>query len=381
MRAATRRAVPARAGGFTLLEMLVAMTLTMLVFAITIPFFRAQTNAVGSGAGRLDALQNARYAQAAIDRELRRAGGVFGQPVIVQAAPFSITFNVDMYARTIADPDAAYYDATLDTLTTESFPVGLAKALPTAAKVYPTATYVDSNGTRSAAETISYFVQPDASSGRSDIYALYRRVNAKDSTLVTSNLWIPADTGYFFRYFRTAASGAVAPIAQAALPLYWDDAGRTIDSIGVVEMRIGGWYHNPRDATDTYRTLYQRTRVGNALSLVLRSCGGAPGAPSGVTATRINNANGDPVQVNVGWTASSDDGAGASDVTAYVVMRRPSPGSTWTPVGNVPARGTGAYTFADYVLKQGTWVYAASAVDCTPGWSARAEQSGSVTIP
>ena len=54
--------------GFTIVEMMVAVTLTLLVFAITIPFFRAQTLAVGAGAGRLDALQNARYAQAAIDR-------------------------------------------------------------------------------------------------------------------------------------------------------------------------------------------------------------------------------------------------------------------------------------------------------------------------
>jgi prepilin-type N-terminal cleavage/methylation domain-containing protein len=369
-------------GGFTLIEMLVAMTLTMLVFAITIPFFRAQTRAVGSGAGRLDALQNARYAQGYIDRELRRAGGVFGQPVIVQAAPFSITFNTDLYARdSVADPNAAYYSAALDTLTTESFQVGLAKALPRAGKVYPTATYSDSNGTRSPAETISFFLIADASSGRSDIYSLYRRVNAKDSTLVTTNLWIPADTGYFFRYYRMADSGAISLIPQASLPLYWDDATRTIDSIGVVEMRIAGWYYNPRDATDTYRTVYQRTRIGNALQLTPRSCGAAPTAPSGVTGTRINNSYGDPVQVTIAWTASTDDGAGAADVQSYVVMRRPSAGTTWTSVGNVPARSSGSYSFADYSLRQGTWVYGVAAVDCGPQWSSTTAQTGTVTIP
>ena len=72
--------------GFTLIEMMMAILLTMLVFAITIPFFRQQTMAVDNSAGRLDALQNARYAQSYIDRELRLAGGITGQPIIVQAA-------------------------------------------------------------------------------------------------------------------------------------------------------------------------------------------------------------------------------------------------------------------------------------------------------
>lgn len=361
---------------------MIAVTLTLLVFAITIPFFRAQTRAVASGAGRLDALQNARYAQNAIDKELRRAGGVFGQPVIVQASPYAITFNVDLNAQSwTADPDAAYTNALLDTLTTESFQVSAIRALPLVSKTYPTATYTDSNATRSAAETISFFLVADASSSGSNIYALYRRVNAKDSTLVTTNLWVPTDTGYFFRYYRVAPGDSISMIAQNTLPLYWDDATRTIDSIGVVEMRIAGWYRNPRDSTDTYRTVYQRTRIANSLRLTPRSCGAAPTAPTGVTATRATNAAGDPISVAVAWTASTDDGAGSSDVQSYVVMRRPSAGATWTSVGNYPARSAGTYTFTDYALKQGTWVYGVAALDCGPTWSTTAEQSGTVTIP
>ena len=44
-----------------------------------------------------------------------------------------------------------------------------------------------------------------------------------DSSLVTTNLWIPADTGYFFRYYKVRDTVPVA-IANNALPLYWDDA-------------------------------------------------------------------------------------------------------------------------------------------------------------
>jgi hypothetical protein len=363
--------------------MLVAMTLTMLVFAITIPFFRAQARAVGAGAGRLEALNNARYAAGRVERELRLAGGVSGQPIIVQAAPLAITFNVNLYgADTTTDPNAAYYDSSLDTLTTESFQVASALALPTSSsKNYPTATYTDSNGTRSRAETISYFLLADASSGRSDIYTLYRRVNAKDSTLVASNLWIPADTGYFFKYHRVAASGTVSEIANASLPLYWDDATRTIDSIGVVEIRAAGWHYSARDNEHIFRTVYSKTTVSNVGLLAARTCGAAPAAPTGVTATVTNNSGGSPVKVAIAWTASTDDAAGSSDVKAYFVARRASAGSTWYSVGNLPARGTGSYTFEDFSLAPGTWVYGVKSMDCGPTWSSVAEQSGTVIIP
>jgi prepilin-type N-terminal cleavage/methylation domain-containing protein len=366
--------------GFTLIEMLVAMTLTMLVFAITIPFFRAQAAAVGSGAGRLTALQNARYAQGIIDRELRGAGGVFGQPVIVQAAPMSITFNRNLYAQSTADPNAAFVSAALDTLTTESFQVGLARTLPTSGKTYPTATYTDSNGVRSRSETISFFLVADASSGRNDIYALYRRVNGKDSTFVATNLWIPADTGYFFRYYRAAASGEPTVIASGSLPLYWDDATRTIDSIAAVEMRVSGWHYVARDNEHVFRTIYDKSPITNMGLLTTRTCGAAPAAPTGVTATPTNNSVGSPVYVTVSWTASTDDGAGASDVRSYVVARRASAGSTWFPVGNLPARGA-SLSFVDYNLTPGTWVYGVRSTDCSPSWSSAAEQAGTIVIP
>ena len=57
--------------------------------------------AFGNIAGRDDAAQNARYGVSMIDRELRVAGvGVVDpKPLIVQAAPYAITFNVDLITR------------------------------------------------------------------------------------------------------------------------------------------------------------------------------------------------------------------------------------------------------------------------------------------
>ena len=134
--------------GFTLIEMMMAVLLTMLVFGMTIPFFRMQTNAVDVGAGRLDALQNARFAQAAIDRELRIAGGITGQPIIVQADNFSVSFNVNLVTRLNGntDADATYYNPNADSLSTEGWLVTRAKALPLVTKTYPVANYTDANG-------------------------------------------------------------------------------------------------------------------------------------------------------------------------------------------------------------------------------------------
>ena len=53
---------------FTLPEMLIATILMLFVFAMVVPFMRMQTRQIGTGAGRLDALQNARFSQNAIDR-------------------------------------------------------------------------------------------------------------------------------------------------------------------------------------------------------------------------------------------------------------------------------------------------------------------------
>jgi Tfp pilus assembly protein PilW len=169
MPAIARRGLHGRIGrpGFSLVEMLVAITLTLAVFAITLPFVRAQSRALGANAGRLDAEQVARYAQRAIDGDLRlaTADGI-GQPVIVQAAPMAISFNVNLIAPDTTDPNALTIEAGAATTLTESWRLSGAAALPLVAKVYPTVDYSTAAGTISRNETVSYFLRPDTVSGR-----------------------------------------------------------------------------------------------------------------------------------------------------------------------------------------------------------------------
>jgi type II secretory pathway pseudopilin PulG len=395
MRHITRRT--AGRAGFTLIEMMMAVLLTMMVFAITIPFFRSQTTALDGGAGRLDAAQNAHFAQSAIDRELRLAGGVTGQPIIVQAAPFSITFNVDLVTTQTNDPDATYYNPNADTLAVESWLPARAKALPTSAVTYPTAEYYDGNGFQSHAETISYFLYLDASSGRNDLYTLFRRVNDRDSTVVAHNMWIPTDTNYFFQYSRTDSSGNIINIPRASLPIYWNTTGDWADSIRFVQMRIAGLYRDVRKAKDITRTIYHSTRLLNAGMLKQATCGAAPLAPGTVTATQMDaGSSSNPLilpgpwttadtlplaEVQVVYLASPEEAGGAKDVASYVIQRTIHGTTNWQVLGNLVANGSASYTWNDYTFQTGVWDYGVVAVDCTPLYSPVKVSTGSVTNP
>ena len=365
---------PANRSGFTLIEMMMAVLLTMLVFAITIPFFRVQTNALDGGAGRLDALQNARYAQSAIDRELRLAGGITGQPIIVQADKFAITFNVDLVTTSKNDPDATYYNPNADSLAVESWQVSRAKALPRSAVVYPTQSYFDGGGFRSHAETISYFLYPDSSSGRNDLYTLFRRVNDRDSTVIAHNMWIPVDTNYFFKYSRTDSSGAIVSIPQASLPIYWNTAGGWADSVRLVQMRIAGLYRDVKKATDITKTIYHSMRLINAGMLKQNICGVPPQPATSVIATQLDPSGlpwvfGPISEVQVGWNASPEETSSEKDVASYVIERTVQGTTNWDVLGNVVAHGVASYTFDDFTFLSGNWTYGVVAVDCTPGYS------------
>jgi type II secretory pathway pseudopilin PulG len=371
--------------GFTLIEMMMAVLLTMLVFAITIPFFRNQTMALDGGAGRLDASQNAHYAQSAIDREIRLAGGATGQPIIVQAAPFAVTFNVDLVTTQTNDPDATYYNPQADSLSVESWLPARAKALPTSAVVYPTVEYFDGNGFQSHAETISYFLYLDASSGRNDLYTLFRRVNDRDSTVVAHNMWIPVDTNYFFQYSRTDSVGNIVSIPQASLPIYWNTAGDWADSVRVVQMRIAGLYRDVRKAKDITRTIYHSTRLLNAGMLKQVTCGAAPLPPGTVTATQLDTlgnpwVSGPIAEVRVVFLASPEEAGGAKDVASYVIERALQGTTNWQVLGNMVAYGQASYTYNDFTFQTGAWVYGVVAVDCSPSYSP-VSQSAAVTNP
>ncbi|MCX5760740.1 MAG: hypothetical protein NTW72_04420 [Gemmatimonadetes bacterium] len=242
-------------------------------------------------------------------------------------------------------PAAVYYNPDADSLGTEGWMSSRAKALPTVSTVYPTVNYRDAGGILSSAETISFFVRADATTSRTDDYVMYRRVNDRDSTVIARNLIVPVDTAYFFKYWRTAASGALTAITAAQLPIYWNTAGGWADSIRTIDMRVSSLYREARTQRDVLRTVYSSTRL-----------------------------------LNAGWTKSLEETAGERDVSLYVVAKHLLASSEWVELRNVPANNSATYSWDDFDFSSGTWVYGVYAQDCNPSNSSYT-LSGNVVVP
>lgn len=371
--------MPRRRAGVTLIELLLSMVIMLVVMGAAVSFFRVQARAAETGAGRLEALQSLRAVQSGIDRELRLAGGITGQPLVVFAGPTAIAFNVDLVTRTSGDHGAVYYNPDADSLAAGAWDPSRALFLPGTTRAYPSANYVDEGGNRSTAETIAYFLWPDASAARGDAYTLFRRVNDRDSTIVARHLIVPSDSA-FFRYWRTDASGALTAVPSASLPLYWDNAAGLTDSLRVVDLRISTWYRDGRANRDVIRTMTSSVKLLNAGLLRQTTCGAAPLPARTPTATLITDAGGAPVSVHVEWSNSLEEGAGERDVTLYFLQRRPSTGGDWVILANQPATGASGYTFDDQPPVSGTWQYAVVAQDCSPSNSTPA-LTASVVVP
>lgn len=365
-----------RRAGFTILEIIVAMALTLAVFAITLPFVRAQTRALGSSAGRLDADQLARYAQRAIDHDLRLASAVTGQPLIVQAGPMAISFNANLLASDTTDPGAADLQSGGATTLTESWRLSDAAALPRGGRTYPTQDYFDGDGGVSRNETVSYFLWPDTITGRSDIYVLYRRVNARDSVQVVRALHVPQDSA-FFAYYRPIA-GTLTRVAASRLPLYWDSTA--VDSIRSVGVRAAGYFRDRTTGQETIRTVSWSVSLPNAAVRVVPACGTAPDAPQNLNVTKQTSSG--VYRLELTWDDSPDDASGAGDVRYYVVERRlNATGQPWVTLATITASASTSYEW-HHVQPEGNgeYEYAVRAVDCAAQTSTRATD-GTVTLP
>lgn len=226
-------------------------------------------------------------------------------------------------------------------------------------------------------ETISYFLHPDTVSGRSDIYVLYRRVNARDSTLVVRGIHVPADSA-FFTYFVSDAD-TLLPLATSALPLFWDStAAPNVRAVGI---RAGGFFRNAADGEDVIRTVRWRTVFTNATAAVA-GCGDAPASPTGVGHNKQSSTGSASYHVRVTWSRSGDDGTGDDDVTHYIVWIRFNTNPvTWQRVATVPARDVASYRYDHYQPSLvGQVRYGVSAVDCGGTESSKASHTSNLSL-
>ena len=365
-----------RARGFTVVEIVVAMTLTLAVFAITLPFIKAQTNALSVSAGRMDADQLARYAQRAIDSDLRRTTADAGQPLLVYAGPLGIAFTANLLASDTLDPGASELDAGAATSLTDSWRLSDAAALPLTSRNFPAQDYLGADGAISKNETISYYLTSDTITGRNDIYVLYRRVNARTAVEIVRGLQIPTDSA-FFSYERPVG-GVSTRIAASRLPLYWDSVA--VDSVRSVGLRVAGYFRDKATGAVTIRTVRWTSSLSNAAARTAGTCGAAPTAPlSPVTAKAYTSPA--RMRVRVMWSPSTDDGGGAGDVRAYIVDRRRTGATTWQSLASVAASRASSYEWQHAIpLDTGAFQYSIRAIDCGGTASSRATATA-LTLP
>jgi prepilin-type N-terminal cleavage/methylation domain-containing protein len=374
---------------FTILELLVSMTILLVVISVAVRTFRRTSVLLASQGGRLEASENARFAVTNLDRELRMAGvGVVDvQPILVEASNTAIAFNVDLISRVNGDVGSVYVDTSADTSAVSAMRSVNKVTLPGLAVSYPDSTYMRSAGVIGGAETIFYYLVRDSASSHTNEYILYRRVNATTPSVVARGvIFNPNDT--LFQYFTSDTLGNLSAVTNAQLPLYHKamvhgsaaDTGKyaRIDSIRMVTVRLSTVYHDPKTG-DVTRRLQTTIRILNA-GLINRTTCGDP--PLGVSVTATPSALGAPSPyVTVQWGASTDETGGEKDVERYALYRRPdSVAAFGEPFSSIPA-GSATYSFTDNnVLSGDHWIYGVSAQDCTPANSPIAT-TGTIIVP
>jgi Tfp pilus assembly protein PilW len=379
---------PRQRVGFSLVEVVVSMTILFIVLTVSTGLLRSQNALVAGQMSREDAEQNARFATTTIERELRMAGAgvVDGQPTLVVAGSTSVVFNADLVSRTMGDVGSVDVDTSVDESAASVFQKVNSYVLPGTAFAYPETTYTNGAGVPSSAETISYYLAADSSTGAGE-YALYRRVNAAPPEVMARGiLHTAADT--LFQYFTSDTLGNVTPVAATKLPLVHTvaidgataDTGKValVDSIVAVRLKFRVNVHDRHGGTTT-REAAVMIRILNAGMPHATTCGDPP---LGITPTAVASDPADSVpHATITWPASLDEAAGEKSVERYMLFRRPSSATAFTEsFASVPA-GLTTYSYVDANVQSGdSWVYGVAAQDCTPTNSAIGV-TGAVIIP
>lgn len=365
-----RASAPRARAGFTLVELLVATTLSLVVIAAAVPFFRAQLRALGGDSARFEAVQTGRFASDAMDRDLRAIGLNLAdnQPPLVEAHPLAITFNSDLVTLDSTDENALAYDPSTDSLSSFTLPNTRQVTLPLVTRLYPDSTYTVA-GAQGRAETVSYWAAADSTASVPGRYVLWRRVNDRPRTVVARNIALATGQA-IFHFYTIDTTGALVEIPSSRLPLLHtaavhgavSDTGMSaaIDSIRVIRMFVP--VAEPRGVVhgDTIQVVDHRTRLGNAM---LSATGGGCGmAPAGASLTAQSQQGG---QVTLTWSPSADDSGGQRNVERYVIYRRANNISVFgEPYASVAA-GASSYTYVDRGVVSGqNWVYGLVAQNC-----------------
>lgn len=386
---------PRARGGFTLPEVVIAVTMLLFTMGTAVVFFRSQTRAFDRGSEQVDLLQQVRFALGHAERLLGAtgAGTVPEQPMLVFGSDSIVAFNGDWVdtARTGLRWAAAYNPSVPGTA------VGAWDAAATGniagtTVVYPPRTFLSASGTPSPAETYTLAFEPDTTTPRGDDLVLVQRVNAGAPEVIARNV-LPYPGRPFFQFLlarRILAGGAAAAdtllaAGSSELPLVRRlltpgmtpaDTARAVRPDSVRAVRISLAVTNGLAGAD------ERRRLASTIVLLPNNgdpvpvpCGAAPVAP-GYLAIGVDTAGSG--RFNVTWPASPDQAGGEGDVRSYSVLARPDTAAAW----GGPVLTVRRDTTATYRVQVGGFVPGRAyrlgvvATDCTPAASAVTTATG-----
>lgn len=378
----------------TLIEMVISLLIYGIVVAGALGFAATQNTALHKGLDIMRSLQNARYALRAMETDLITLGTNLpgAQPALVAAGRDVIVFNADYASNVANDVFAAYIDP--------DAPAGQVTAmspritLPNTSFQYPDSLYKTTAGTRSPGETLMFYFQADASTARTDDYALYRRVNSGTVELLARDLLPAAGGTPFFRYFRrrdfVSAASIIDSISDAALPIWHKapihlslaDTGSSALTDSIRAVRVSFRASNGLVGADERLVSVSRViTFPNAGLGTFSTCGDEPQLGTGINAAVVAVGTGD-YHVLLTWSPATDEAGGEGDVARYVIYRQQVGGSSdWgDPYLSIPA-GQASYEYTDEGVASGElYKYALAAQDCTPKLSGLTT-SATVVIP
>lgn len=382
-------------GGFTLPEVVIAVTMLLFTMGTAVVFFRSQTRAFDRGSEQVDLLQQARFAIGHAERLLGAtgAGTVPEQPMLVFGSDSIVAFNADWVdtART-GFRWAAAFNPSVPAAAVTAWDATATGTIAGTTVVYPPRTFLAGSGAPSPAETYTLRFEPDTTTARGDDLILVQRVNAGAPEIIARNL-LPYPGRPFLQYLiarRVSSGGAPAAdtlltAGSAELPLVRRllapgmtaaDTARAVRPDSVRAIRLSLAVTNGLSGADERRLLASTVvLLPNNGDPVPVPCGAAPAAP-GYLAVGVDTAGSG--RFNLTWPASADQGGGEGDVRSYSVLARRDTAATW----DGPILTVRRDTTATYRVQVGGFVPGRAyrlgvvATDCTPAGSAVTSATG-----
>lgn len=386
------RAGDAGRGGFSLVELLIAMTVLTVVMGAALGVLRSESDALREGVDRLEVTQNLRFGANAVEKDLKTTGAHVpdDQPRLVYADEDVVAFNADFATNVAGEKNAVYYDPDAPDAEVRALVEDRKITIPNGTFEYPERDYESGPGTNSPAETLIFFFTPDSSTDRDDDWALYRQVNDREPELVSRHLLRAEGSQPFLEYHKLVDpeddDPRIETVAPGDLPLAHpapthgsgaDDAA--IDSVRAVRLRMAATNGKTGDEEEV-RSVTRMIRIPNMGIERKRVCGADP-VPVSVSATPQVKKGQSTILVE--WDASADQESGDEDIVRYMIWKRKASASDWgPPLVAVPmGKDQLAYSYRDsQVTPKEDYAYAVAAQDCTPALSTKAS-AGPVTAP